>query len=397
MSRTNCAIGKDVVPASFKGVPFYCTDADIQGGRRGAEGEFPFSETTAYADLGRKIRVYNLTAYFREDNHVGDASALFLACESPGPGILVHPTRGTAMVACRSCKVSDKLEEAGGESTAELEFVEANPVGTGLGGLLFGMISSALITVSRDSFVRDYQPTRVSQPWRADVIQTAQNLVAAVATVTKQTLPADAPLSEHRDVLRMEEVASDDGLATTAVNVDTALSNGFITIASNVTDPDDAFKLMRRLANAGTLVLTLPEGIPTESAEAVVIRHRILAAVGMAEAAMGRKYGYIGEALTTMDMVLAVFDEEAQAAYNNCDNQLFLEIRNYATQFATMMNDLAYRLPGLVAVDFSGGVHPLVAAYAIYNDATRHRELETKNRVDANGRFSPLVIGIAPT
>ena len=89
--------------------------------------------------------------------------------------------------------------------------------------------------------------------------------------------------------------------------------------------------------------------------------------------------------------------DEAQAAYDACDNALFLEIRNYATQFAQMMNDLAYRLPGLVAIDFSGGVHPLVAAYTIYNDATRHRELETRNKVDANGRFSPLVVGVAPT
>src|SRR6187431_2033003 len=119
MSRSACAIGKDVVPASFKGVTFYCTDADIEGGRRGAEGEFPFGEETAYADLGRKIRVYHLTAVFRENDHVGHASALFAACESPGPGILVHPTRGTQMVACRMVKVSDQLEEGAGESTAE--------------------------------------------------------------------------------------------------------------------------------------------------------------------------------------------------------------------------------------------------------------------------------------
>src|SRR6187402_496026 len=111
MSRTNCAIGKDVVPASFKGVQFYCTEADVEGGRRGAEGEFPFGEQTAYADLGRKIRVYHLTAYFREDSHVWDSQALFVACESPGPGILVHPTRGAVMVACRSIKLSDKIED----------------------------------------------------------------------------------------------------------------------------------------------------------------------------------------------------------------------------------------------------------------------------------------------
>ena len=397
MSRTNCAIGKDVVPASFKGVQFYCTEADIEGGRRGAEGEFPFGEDTAYADLGRKIRVFHLTAYFRDDDHVTDASALFAACESPQPGMLVHPTRGTHLVACRSVKVSDKLEEDQGQSTAEMEFVEANPVGTGLGGILFGMISSTLNATSRDSFLRDYRPASVSQPWSADVVNTTQRLVQLTTDITKQVLPPDAPLSERRDVLRMEEVATDDGLASLAPRVDAALSNGFNVIPAHVSDPDTEFKIMRRLANAATASSDLPSGAATESEEAVLSRHRVLAAIGMAEAAMSRTYAYVDEALLSMDAVLAVLADEAQAAYNVCDNALFLELRNYATQFAQMMNDLAYRLPGLVAVDFAGGVHPLVAAYTIYNDATRHRELETRNKIDANGRFNPLVIGVAPT
>ena len=72
MSRSACAIGKDYAPASFKGVGFLCTVAEVDGGRRGAEGEFPFGEDTAYADLGRKIRVYHLTAVFREDDHVSE-------------------------------------------------------------------------------------------------------------------------------------------------------------------------------------------------------------------------------------------------------------------------------------------------------------------------------------
>src|SRR5262245_14203380 len=147
MSTHNCAIGRGYARASFKGVGFDCKEADIQGGRRGAEGEFPFGENTAYADLGRKIRVFSVSAVFRRDSHISDSSALFRACESPGPGILVHPTRGTHMVACRSCKVKNEVEDSQGESTAELEFVEANIAGPlasfGAGGAtLFGIIST---------------------------------------------------------------------------------------------------------------------------------------------------------------------------------------------------------------------------------------------------------------
>jgi len=398
MSRSACAIGKDVVPASFKGVGFYCTDADIEGGRRGAEGEFPFGEHTAYADLGRKIRIYRLTAVFREDNHVWDSQAVFMACESPGPGILVHPTRGAVMVACRSVKVSDKLEESAGETTAEMEFVEANIGFSGILGSIFGIISTGLFAASQTSFLRDYQPQFVPHPWKVDVIDKAQSLLTATATVATHTLVADSPLTDWHDVFNIHTVASDDGLALSGKNVDNAMTDGFAIITKNIIDANRKFDVFRKLANVAKVTPNLPvTGYAVETDEAAVSRHRVLSGIGMAEAAMGRKYSTIQEALNAREIVMALFDDEAKIAYGECDNTLYLEITKYATEFSKMMYDLSYRLPGQVIVNFSGSVHPLVAAYTIYKDAKRHRELEERNIVDANGRFGMLVAGISPT
>ena len=397
MSRSACAIGKDVVPASFKGVGFYCTEADIEGGRRGAEGEFPFGENTAYADLGRKIRVYKLTAQFREDNHVWDSQAVFAACESPGPGILVHPTRGAVMVACRSVKVSDKLETDAGETTAEMEFVEANIGFSGILGSIFGIIATGLLAESQTSFLRDYQPTLVPLPWKEQVVDKAQTLITAVVQVVERTVVSGSPANDWRAVFRMWEVAADDGLAQSAPVVDDALVQGFNLIARNVVDPTAKFNIMRRLVNVATSTPGLPPGPAVVSDESVVSRFRLLAGVGMAEAAMGRRYPTVDECLAAMNTVLAVLEDEAHAAYVECDNSLFIEIKKYAAEFSKMMYDLSYRLPGQILVNFSGGVHPLVAAYTIYKDAKRHRELEERNTVDANGRFGMIVSGIAPT
>ena len=228
------------------------------------------------------------------------------------------------------------------------------------------------------------------------MIDTAQILTHTVAKVTNQVLPPDAPLQDRRDVLKMQEVAADDGLATSGKNVDKALSTGFIMIDKAVSDADKKFKLMKQLANVASKTSTLPAGAAVESEEAVLSRQRVLAAIGMAQAAMARRYGYVDQALAAMDQVLVVLNDEARAAYASCDNPLFLEIRKYATQFSQMMNTLVYRLPGLVVVDFMGGISLLVAAYAIYNDAKRHRDLEQRNLVDADGRFNPLVAGVAP-
>lgn len=397
MSRTNCAIGKDYVPASFKGVQFYCTEADVEGGRRGAEGEFPFGEQTAYADLGRKIRVYHLTAAFREDDHVSDSQALFAACESPGPGMLVHPTRGTVRVACRSVKVKDNIEEAAGETKAELEFVEANDVSFGLGASIFGIISSGLTTASRTTFLANYRPFEVAQPWRRDVIDRAQLMVQLVHNVAHVVLPPDAPLSQRRQIVRMQEIAIDDGLAGVPDNVDKALTVGFNLIADSIVDPFAEFNEMRKLANAATSSTRGMSSAARHSEEAILLHHRITAGVGMADAAMARKYNNVDETLLARDQTLAVLADETRLAYDSCNNELYLELRNYARQFASMMERLAYNLPALVIYNFSGGVHPLIASYAIYDDAKRHRELELRNNVDANGRFSPLVVaGVSP-
>lgn len=396
MSRSACAIDKDVVGASFKGVSFWCVEADIQGGRRGAEGEFPFGEKTAYADLGRKIRVYALKAVFREDNHVGDSQALFAACESPGPGMLVHPTRGAVMVACRSVKVHDDLEKSAGETTADLEFVEANTGFTGIAGSIFGIISSGLAGASQASFLRDYTPQQIPPPWKNDVIDKAQSLIASVVRVVEHVVVSGSPANDWRAVFRMWEVVEDDGLAASAPVVDDALVQGFSAITRIIVEPDVKFNVFRRLVNTAKPTPNLPEGAAVKSDEAVISRFRLLAGVGMAEAAMGRRYATVDECLAARETVLAVLDDEAHAAYVECDNTLFIEIKKYATEFSKMMYDLSYRLPGQILVNFSGGVHPLVAAYVIYKDAKRHRELEPRNIVDANGRFDMIVSGISP-
>jgi len=398
MSRSACAIGKDVVPASFKGVPFYCTEADIEGGRRGAEGEFPFGENTAYADLGRKIRIYKLSAVFRADDHVWDSHALFLACESPGPGILVHPTRGAVMVACRSVSVKDSLEESAGETTAEMEFVEANIGFSGIAGSIFGIISTGLLATSQATFLADYQPILVPYPWRADVIDKTQDLLAKTATLVTHTLTEDSPTTDWHEVVDMNTIAEDNGLAVSGPLVDESFLDGFAILTRNVQSPDSRFALFRKMANSAVAGTKWPASGHAESTdEAVVSRYRILAAVGMAEAAMGRKYPTTDECLKARETVMAVLEDEATVAYNECNNALYLELTTYAIEFSKMMYDLSYRLPGQVIVNFSGGVHPLVAAYTIYHDAKRHRELEERNVVNADGRFGMLVSGISPT
>ena len=80
--------------ASFRGVNFYVTGAEVSGGRRIATHAFPGRDDVYHQDLGRKSRNFRFPAYIVSDNYFTDREALIAALEAAGPGKLVHPYRG---------------------------------------------------------------------------------------------------------------------------------------------------------------------------------------------------------------------------------------------------------------------------------------------------------------
>jgi hypothetical protein len=369
------------------------------GGRRVAEAEYPFANHTNAEDMGIKLKHFNIAAVFYEDDHVGDARALFNACESPGPGLLVHPTYGAVTVICRSCKIKDDLGQNQGESGADLEFLEFNAIGVfGAIASLFGVSSNNVNTASREDFQRRYRPAATVPPWRQDIVDRAQHFVNLAGTDYVRLLKPTSPAGQWRAALEMQQIVQDDVLAYSADEIDGALTEATVGVATLTEDLEYKAKSFKKLANAATgSTPGLPNGPARESEEALLSRTRVLAAVGMAETAMSATYDYVEQALRALDGVTAVLEDEAKVAYAECNNVLYLALRQYTVNVSKMMYDRAYRLPGSVAVDFVGSVYPLVAAYTIYNDAKRHRELEKRNvLVTADGRFNTVVVGVTP-
>ncbi|UPT53294.1 putative tail biosynthetic protein [Synechococcus phage Ssp-JY38] len=384
------------LPGSFNGVPFVATDVTSEHGRRGAEGEFPFGENTAYADLGRRIRTYNISARFQENNHILEAAALIAACELPGPGVLVHPTRGVLNVACRSLKVNDKIENEQGVTYVEMEFVEGNvwPNGLSLIGQFLGLALGTIIGAARTSFNERYQPSSVQQHRRAQVVQTEQDAIGQIRVQYEGVVsgtPAQDELTTWRAIADMREVEGDDTLAADTEIADRALalSMNAVALQSSGTTQYQAF---RELANWAATPVALP-GAAGESVDAVLSTMRTIAAAYMAEAATEIPPATMTEAFMRLDAITTILEGEEEVAYARCDNPLFLAIREFKVQVQTLLYAQAYNSPRLIEYNFNGAVHPLVAAYAIFGDAKRHRELERSNIIGDQGRFTTAVLG----
>lgn len=379
--------------ASFRGVEFHALDVSSEHGRRGAEGEFPFGEFTAYADLGIKIRRYQLSGEFRENTHIQDSRLLIAACETPGPGLLIHPTRGALTVACARCSIRDNPETSGGVTEIDLEFVEGNVLGSGflLGGML-GTVAMAAITAAVSGGVsRNYSPGTARWYQSAEATGSAQQAIAqirdqyALATATTPSDETWQTLADFNAIVNDPFTVQDPDVFTKV------LTNG-MTYLESVTTGQQKAAAFRRLMNWGAKVSSL-SGEAAQSENAVYSAMRILSAGYVVRGLLEQPTTTLDAALQDYDRIASVLQEEAIIANTEChDPAMYLAIRDFLVQVQTLLLQRAYDLPALVVYKFTGGTHSLKAAYEIYGDARRFADLESRNPQYLPWAFGPEVV-----
>lgn len=115
---------EDMLPASWRGVPFYAQDIGGDRGRRYARHEYPGRDQPFIEDLGRRAREETVEAFVIGADHIDAAKKLIAACEQPGPATLVHPYLGRMTVICTGCRPAWSTRE-GGMTRLSLTFAEA--------------------------------------------------------------------------------------------------------------------------------------------------------------------------------------------------------------------------------------------------------------------------------
>lgn len=137
---------KDILPASFRNVPFSVRKASVTGGRFNVIHEFPNSDRRFVEDMGLNNKSFTIDDAFVSGNDAQDKrDKLILALEQEGPGILVHPYFGDITVNAAPYTSSQSMTEVGvinftlefifsgiGASTTELGGITTiTPPGTG--------------------------------------------------------------------------------------------------------------------------------------------------------------------------------------------------------------------------------------------------------------------------
>lgn len=100
--------------AAFRGVPFFYEDSKSPAGRRTVVHGYPLQDEVWPEDLGRAPKKFTISGYVLGADYIAKRDALEEALDKPGPGTLVHPTRGEIQVACAEpAEIAESTREGG--------------------------------------------------------------------------------------------------------------------------------------------------------------------------------------------------------------------------------------------------------------------------------------------
>ena len=123
----------ELLPASWRGVPFGVLSATITPGRQTAEHLYPYRETLPVwvEDTGAGRRPFAFTGFLVEGDVYAAGLGVFVqrdlmvaACQVKGPGLLIHPSLGARTVSLvNGCPMTERAD-GGGSIELQFMFVE---------------------------------------------------------------------------------------------------------------------------------------------------------------------------------------------------------------------------------------------------------------------------------
>ncbi|SEK49587.1 Mu-like prophage DNA circulation protein [Pseudomonas agarici] len=109
-----------LLPASFRGVPFWVDQAKIPVGQKGQLHEYPQRDQPFFEPLGQQAKIHTLTAFIVGTDCLEQRDKLLEALEQ-GSGELVHPWLGRMQVKVGECDMTQSRQD-GGLVTFNLKF-----------------------------------------------------------------------------------------------------------------------------------------------------------------------------------------------------------------------------------------------------------------------------------
>jgi len=377
-------------PASFKRAGFKVDSHDSQYGRRTVTHEYPQRDKPFVEDLGRAARKIRIDGYIVGKNYQRELEALIAACESGGPGTLIHPYRGTMTVSCESLSVRESKDD-GGMATVSLSFVEYGdtqfPSATKDNRSRFGIAADSVVGRA----ITDFSETFTIGGMPQFVLDSASSYVTDLSEFLQGTgssiLPIDNWTEFYRDCRSLATDVADliqypDQLATRVTGL-----FGYLT-SYGATGKSSVFSLIE-FFNFGDDRPAIPATTSTrrrqranESALNALVKQTAVAESG--RLASLTEFATFDDAVTAQTLIADEIDVQSEVS----SDQQYIALIGLRSELVTSVPSSA-DLPRVTTISTRSVTPSLVLAHRLYADANRADEIVAQNRIRHPGFISP--------
>ncbi len=383
LRRVTLTDGRQLIGASFRGVPFFVESADRSGGRRIVVHEFPLREDPYVEDLGRRARSFRVDGYVLGADYVAARDALLAALEdTSGPGELVHPYYGVKRAICAGMSVRESIVD-GGIAIFSIEFQEtpaqaaAPTEETDLPAQVASSATAAVAATQAEfseAFDVDGLPAFALESAAralaaaaeelgarlAPAVRSAQELAALDSSIHGLTTQAGALVRQPGEVLGALQGAL-TGLADTAANSPGALLEGLLAAYGVDLGPDVLETTTTRIRERANQV-------------AITSALRRLIVIEAARLAPLVPYASIEEATAARDAVAGKLEEQAAIAEDTAYPAL-----------VQLRADVVRAVPGdatfarVISISRPVALPSLLVAYQLYGSVELEADVVARN------------------
>lgn len=389
LRRVRFADGRNLIGASFRGVPFFVESSERSGGRRTVTHQFPFLDDPFVEDLGREARTFHIDGYVLGDDYLTQRDALLSALEdTSGPGELVHPYYGVRIAICTRQSAHDSIAE-GGIAKVSIDFAETPtqaPTPTVV------VDSAGQISTSADAandatdaeFAEEYDPTGLPSFALASAETALKNAAAALkdklAPVVSATQEA-AQLNSQATLLAAEA----SSLVRQPALVLGALRTVFDALAGTLLNSPGA--VMNALLDAYTVdlgpvvvAITATRARELANQTALTCALRRVFVIEAARLAPLVPFTTTGDATAARDQVSAQLDEQAELAGDTAYPAL-VDLRSQVLRAAPGGSAFA----SVVTVTRNVPIPSLLLAYQLYGSVDLELDITARNGIHHPG------------
>lgn len=396
-----------LLPASFRGVPFFTNSVSTRVGRKTAVHEYYGRDTIWVEDLGRGVRSFGFRGFLAGALVPLQQAAMLLAMEKPGPGTLTHPSLG--IFTCSLVNFSSvQSDDAMGIITLDMEFLETGVVefptnAAASGGISIGSLnalnasSSAYILIIGQGAAILSQLHNTVSAWvnlPLAIVADASVIVNGVTSLAGvfgrymggKGSPA-APLGSTVQTLLITNQTARAAIATATaaaiVAPDAATAAATVqavtaSAAAAITSPADQVRVLSAMAAFAPITPTDGSAVglalaATEAATSALCRQASLAVLATSCAAyVPTSYD---DAVSLRSQVVALFDAEISIITDIATSTAFRLL------LSAVVNDLTARggsLAPLQTVTLGASLSAFVVAQLLYQDGLRADDLAVR-------------------